>query len=567
MTATPSSQLVIVVDFGAQYGQLIARRVRDLRVYSEIVPCDITADEVRELAPAAIILSGGPASVYAEDAPSIDPGIFELDIPVLGFCYGQQIMAVTLGGTVGHTEKGEYGAAPLTRRDEGASSLYGETPVEQTVWMSHRDAVSEVPAGFAVTASTDVCPVASMECAERRLYATQFHPEVRHTPHGDQLLRNFLFGICGLEASWTMDSIIDDAVAAIRQQVGSDRVILGLSGGVDSSVVAALCAKAIGKQLTCVFINHGLLRKNEPEEVEDVFTKQFDVDFVHVHAEDRYAALLADVVEPEQKRRIIGSQFWKEFFAVAEELAENGRPVKYLAQGTIYPDIIESGARKTGGKASTIKSHHNLIPFPDGVHFDLIEPLDHFFKDEVRALGTALGLPDHIVHRQPFPGPGLAIRIIGTVTREKLEILKNADAIVREELDAYNVRVFEETGERNSERSVWQYFAVLPDVKSVGVMGDERTYAYPIILRAVESSDAMTADWAKLPYEVLARVSGRIVAEVPGVNRVAYDITSKPPATISFRGIFMPLNRYFDSLSFCGFGIGCTPWRPCNSMA
>ena len=534
MSTTPSSQLVIVVDFGAQYGQLIARRVRDLHVYSEIVPCDITAEEVSELAPAAIILSGGPASVYAEDAPSIDPGIFELGIPVLGFCYGQPIMAVTLGGTVGHTEKGEYGAAPLTRRDEGTSLLYGETPVKQTVWMSHRDAVAEAPAGFTVTASTDVCPVASMECAERRLYATQFHPEVRHTPHGDQLLRNFLFGICGLEASWTMDSIIDDAVAAIREQVGSDRVILGLSGGVDSSVVAALCAKAIGKQLTCVFINHGLLRKNEPEEVEDVFTKQFDVDFVHVHAEDRYAALLADVVEPEQKRRIIGSQFWKEFFAVAEELAEGGRPVKYLAQGTIYPDIIESGARKTGGKASTIKSHHNLIPFPDGVHFDLIEPLDHFFKDEVRALGTALGLPDHIVHRQPFPGPGLAIRIIGTVTREKLEILKNADAIVREELDAYNVRVYEETGERNSERSVWQYFAVLPDVKSVGVMGDERTYAYPIILRAVESSDAMTADWAKLPYEVLARVSSRIVAEVPGVNRVAYDITSKPPATIEW---------------------------------
>ena len=534
MSTTPSSQLVIVVDFGAQYGQLIARRVRDLHVYSEIVPCDITAEEVSELAPAAIILSGGPASVYAEDAPSIDPDIFELGIPMLGFCYGQQIMAVTLGGTVGHTDAGEYGAASLTRRDEGASALYGETPVEQTVWMSHRDAVAEAPAGFTVTASTDVCPVASMECAERRLYATQFHPEVRHTPHGDQLLRNFLFGICGLEASWTMDSIIDDAVAAIREQVGSDRVILGLSGGVDSSVVAALCAKAIGKQLTCVFINHGLLRKNEPEEVEDVFTKQFDVDFVHVHAEDRYAALLADVVEPEQKRRIIGSQFWKEFFAVAEELAEGGRPVKYLAQGTIYPDIIESGARKTGGKASTIKSHHNLIPFPDGVHFDLIEPLDHFFKDEVRALGTALGLPDHIVHRQPFPGPGLAIRIIGTVTREKLEILKNADAIVREELDAYNVRVYEETGERNSERSVWQYFAVLPDVKSVGVMGDERTYAYPIILRAVESSDAMTADWAKLPYEVLARVSSRIVAEVPGVNRVAYDITSKPPATIEW---------------------------------
>ena len=546
MANAATGQKVIVVDFGAQYGQLIARRVRDLKVYSEIVPCDVTADEVRAIAPSAIILSGGPASVYAEDAPSIDPEIFELGIPVLGFCYGQQIMAVTLGGTVGHTEKGEYGPAPLTRCDEGASALYGETPTEQTVWMSHRDAVSEVPAGFTVTATTDVCPVASMECAERKLYATQFHPEVRHTPYGNDLLSNFLFGICGLEADWTMDSIIEDSVAAIRAQVGEDRVILGLSGGVDSSVVAALCAKAIGKQLTCVFVNHGLLRKNEPEEVEEVFTKQFDVDFVHVHAEERYAKLLAGVTDPEQKRKIIGTQFWQEFFAVAQDLAEGGRPVKFLAQGTIYPDIIESGARKTGGKASTIKSHHNLIPFPEGVHFDLIEPLDHFFKDEVRALGTALGLPDHIVHRQPFPGPGLAIRIIGDVTPEKLEILKNADAIVREELDAYNQHVFEQSGERNgeferetaggpeTERAVWQYFAVLPDIKSVGVMGDERTYQRPIILRAVESSDAMTADWAKLPYDVLARVSSRIVAEVPGVNRVAYDITSKPPATIEW---------------------------------
>ena len=546
MANAATGQKVIVVDFGAQYGQLIARRVRDLKVYSEIVPCDVTADEVRAIAPSAIILSGGPASVYAEDAPSIDPEIFELGIPVLGFCYGQQIMAVTLGGTVGHTEKGEYGPAPLARCDEGASALYGETPAEQTVWMSHRDAVSEVPAGFTVTATTDVCPVASMECAERKLYATQFHPEVRHTPYGNDLLSNFLFGICGLEADWTMDSIIEDSVAAIRAQVGEDRVILGLSGGVDSSVVAALCAKAIGKQLTCVFVNHGLLRKNEPEEVEEVFTKQFDVDFVHVHAEERYAKLLAGVTDPEQKRKIIGTQFWQEFFAVAQDLAEGGRPVKFLAQGTIYPDIIESGARKTGGKASTIKSHHNLIPFPEGVHFDLIEPLDHFFKDEVRALGTALGLPDHIVHRQPFPGPGLAIRIIGDVTPEKLEILKNADAIVREELDAYNQHVFERSGERNgeferetaggpeTERAVWQYFAVLPDIKSVGVMGDERTYQRPIILRAVESSDAMTADWAKLPYDVLARVSSRIVAEVPGVNRVAYDITSKPPATIEW---------------------------------
>ena len=546
MATASSEQKVIVVDFGAQYGQLIARRVRDLHVYSEIVPCDVTADEVRAIAPAAIILSGGPASVYAEDAPSIDPEILKLGIPVLGFCYGQQIMAVTLGGEVGHTEKGEYGRAPLTRCDEGKSALYGDTPAEQTVWMSHRDAVSRVPEGFVVTAKTDVCPVASMECAERKLYATQYHPEVRHTPHGNELLSNFLFGICGLEADWTMDSIIEDSVAAIRAQVGEDRVILGLSGGVDSSVVAALCAKAIGKQLTCVFVNHGLLRKNEPEEVEEVFTKQFDVDFVHVHAEERYANLLAGVTDPEQKRKIIGTQFWQEFFAVAQDLAEDGRPVKYLAQGTIYPDIIESGARKTGGKASTIKSHHNLIPFPDGVHFDLIEPLDHFFKDEVRALGTALGLPAHIVHRQPFPGPGLAIRIIGDVTPEKLEILKNADAIVREELDAYNEHMYELTGNRNGEheretaggpeveRAVWQYFAVLPDIKSVGVMGDERTYQRPIILRAVESSDAMTADWAKLPYDVLARVSSRIVAEVPGVNRVVYDITSKPPATIEW---------------------------------
>ena len=527
-----SNQKVLVFDFGAQYGQLIARRVRDLHVYSEIVPCDISAAEVAEMAPSAIILSGGPASVYAEDAPSIDAGIFELGVPVLGFCYGHQIMAVTLGGEVAHSEVGEYGPATLACDNE--SALFKGTPMEQTVWMSHRDAVSRVPEGFVVTGRTDVCPVAAMECPERKLYSTQFHPEVRHTEHGQQILKNFLFGVCGLVEDWTMDNLAEQKVAEIREQVGDDRVILALSGGVDSSVVAALGARAIGKQMTCVFVNHGLLRKGEPEQVEEVFTKQFDVDFIHVHAEDRYAELLADVTDPEQKRRIIGTQFWNEFFAVAKQLEEDGRPVKYLAQGTIYPDIIESGARKTGGKASTIKSHHNLIPFPEGVHFDLIEPLDHFFKDEVRELGLALGLPEHIVYRQPFPGPGLAIRIIGAVDPEKLSILKDADAIVREELDAYNQRLFEETGERNSEHSCWQYFCVLPDIRSVGVMGDERTYARPVILRAVESSDAMTADWAKLPYDVLARISSRIVAEVPGVNRVAYDITSKPPATIEW---------------------------------
>ncbi|MDO5117679.1 MAG: glutamine-hydrolyzing GMP synthase [Eggerthellaceae bacterium] len=525
-------QKVIVLDFGAQYGQLIARRVRDLGVYSEIVPCDTPAAELAAANPSAIILSGGPASVYAPDAPSIDPAVFELGVPVLGFCYGQQIMAKILGGMVGHTDVGEYGPATISR--VAPSRLLDGTPEEQTVWMSHRDSVAMVPEGFQITASTEVCPVASMECAERNLYATQFHPEVRHTTYGTQMLSNFLFGVCGLEASWSMEGLVDQLVNDIRAQVGEHRVILGLSGGVDSSVVGALCARAIGKQLTCVFVNHGLLRKNEPEEVEEVFTKQFDVDFVHVHAEDRYAKLLEGVTDPESKRKIIGTQFWEEFFAVAQELAEDGRPVKYLAQGTIYPDIIESGARKTGGKASTIKSHHNLIPFPEGVSFELIEPLDHFFKDEVRALGTALGLPERIVWRQPFPGPGLAIRIIGDVTPEKLEILKNADAIVREELDTYNALLFEKTGERNSEHSCWQYFAVLPDIKCVGVMGDERTYARPVIVRAVESTDAMTADWAKLPYEVLGKISSRIVAEVPGVNRVVYDVTPKPPGTVEW---------------------------------
>ena len=532
MAQNGSAQKVLVLDFGAQYGQLIARRVRDLNVYSEIVPCDISADEIRQMNASALILSGGPASVYAEDAPSVDPAIFELGLPILGFCYGHQITAVTLGGKVGHSEVGEYGRATITRT-EGAK-LFNSTPIEQTVWMSHRDAVSDVPEGFTVTASTDVCPVAAMECPEKKIFTTQFHPEVKHTEYGEQLLKNFLFEICGLERTWTMDNLVETMTADFREEVGNDRVILALSGGVDSSVVAALGARAVGKQMTCVFINHGLLRKGEPEQVEEVFTKQFDVDFIHVHAEDRYAELLAGVTEPEQKRRIIGTQFWKEFFAVAQQLETDGRPVKYLAQGTIYPDIIESGARKTGGKASTIKSHHNLIPFPEGVSFDLIEPLDHFFKDEVRQLGLALGLPEHIVFRQPFPGPGLAIRIIGAIDKEKLEILKNADAIVREELDAYNQRLFEQTGDRNSEHSCWQYFAVLPDIKSVGVMGDERTYQRPIILRAVESSDAMTADWAKLPYDVLARISGRIVAEVPGANRVCYDITSKPPATIEW---------------------------------
>ena len=529
MSEARPKQFVAVFDFGAQYGQLIARRVRDLHVYSEIVPCDISADELAAMGPSAIILSGGPASVYAEGAPDVDARVFDLGIPVLGFCYGEQIMAVKLGGEVAHTDKGEYGPAALTRL--GSSVLLDGTPEGgQTVWMSHRDSVSRAPEGFMVTGRTDACPVAVMECPRRRLFATQFHPEVRHTEYGTRMLENFLFDVCRLEKSWTMGSIIDQKVEEIRRQVGSRKVILALSGGVDSSVVAALVHRAIGDQLTCVFVNHGMLRKGEPEMVEEIFREQFHMPLVHVHAEDRYARMLAGVTDPEKKRRLIGTEFWKAFFDEAQKIGD----VEMLAQGTIYPDIIESGARKTGGKAATIKSHHNLIPFPEGVRFDLIEPLDHFFKDEVRELGIALGLPAKMVWRQPFPGPGLAIRVIGEVTPEKLAILKDADAIVREELDAYNQRLFEETGDRNSEHACWQYFAVLPDIRSVGVMGDERTYRRPVIVRAVESTDAMTADWARLPYDVIGRISSRIVGEVDGVNRVVYDVTPKPPATIEW---------------------------------
>ncbi|MDO5043679.1 MAG: glutamine-hydrolyzing GMP synthase [Coriobacteriia bacterium] len=510
---------VVVVDFGAQYGQLIARRVRDLKVYSEIVPYTTSAQEILALKPDAIILSGGPASVYLEDSPHIDPEILDLGLPILGFCYGMQTIAYLHGGKVANADKGEYGGTRMQRL--GESQLLAGTPEEQTVWMSHRDSVTQVPEGYTLTASTPNCPVAAFENPEKKIYATQFHPEVKHTSHGNDILKTFLFELAGLSPQWTTESVIDRAVREIREQVKDEHVILALSGGVDSSVVAALLHKAIGDQLHCVFVNHGLLRKGEPESVERVFKDQFKIDLKMVDAQDRYLNKLAGVNDPEKKRRIIGEEFWKVFFEEAQKL--DG--IRYLAQGTIYPDVIESGSRKTGGASSTIKSHHNLIPFPEGVHFDLIEPLDHFFKDEVRAIGTELGLPDEIVYRQPFPGPGLAIRIIGDITKEKLDLLREADAIVREELDAYN---------KEHEGAVWQYFAVLPDIRSVGVMGDERTYARPIIIRAVESQDAMTADWAKLPYEVLSRISSRIVGEVAGINRVAYDITSKPPATIEW---------------------------------
>jgi len=505
---------VFVLDFGAQYAQLIARRVREARVYSEIVPHDISAEEIERRRPAALILSGGPASVYAPGAPKLDPRIYDLGVPVLGFCYGMQLMALDLGGHVPHTDIGEYGFAELTVM-EPECTLFDGVPDTSQCWMSHRDSVGTPPEGFLVTARTAITPVAAMEDPSRKLYATQFHPEVAHTAFGQQIIRTFLHDIAGIPPVWTMVNIIDETVARVREQVGSDRVICGLSGGVDSSVVAALLHRAIGDQLTCVFVDHGMMRLNEAEQVVRTFRDQFHIDLVHVDAEDRYLTLLAGVTDPEQKRRIIGEEFWRVFFEEATTL----EGVKWLAQGTLYPDVIESG-NKTAAK---IKSHHNLIPFPEGVHFDLIEPLKALFKDEVRAVGSELGLPDEIVHRQPFPGPGLAVRIIGDITHEKLETLRRADAIIREEI-----------GDWDTERSVWQYFGVLPDIRSVGVMGDERTYGHPIIVRAVASADAMTADWARLPHDLLAKISNRIINEVEGINRVAYDITSKPPGTIEW---------------------------------
>jgi GMP synthase (glutamine-hydrolysing) len=505
---------VFVLDFGAQYAQLIARRVREARVYSEIVPFDISAEEVARRKPAAMILSGGPASVYAEGAPHMDPAVLELGIPILGFCYGIQEMALHLGGEIPKTDIGEYGFAELQVTASESVLLEG-LPATSQCWMSHRDSVATAPAGFSVTARTATTAIAAMEDSARGLFATQFHPEVAHTEFGQHIIRTFLHDIAGIPPVWTMVNIIDETVALVREQVGADRVICGLSGGVDSSVVAALLHRAIGDQLTCVFVDHGMLRLDEAEQVVRTFRDQFHIDLIHVDAEDRYLDLLAGVTDPERKRHIIGEEFWQVFFEEATKL----EGVKWLAQGTLYPDVIESG-NKTAAK---IKSHHNLIPFPEGVHFDLIEPLKALFKDEVRAVGAELGLPDEIVHRQPFPGPGLAVRIIGDITREKLETLRSADAIIREEI-----------GEWDTERSVWQYFGVLPDIRSVGVMGDERTYGHPIIIRAVSSADAMTADWARLPHDLLAKISNRIINEVEGINRVAYDITSKPPGTIEW---------------------------------
>jgi GMP synthase (glutamine-hydrolysing) len=508
---------VLVIDFGAQYAQLIARRVREAHVYSEIVQSTISADEVRAKAPAAIILSGGPKSVYEVPAPSLDPAIYELGIPILGICYGAQLMALQLGGDVARTGAGEYGRTTLTR--SGSSRLMGEWASTTDCWMSHGDAIARAPEGFVVSASSPEASVAAMEDVDRRLYAVQFHPEVAHTERGQELLATFLHHVADIAPTWTNTSIIEDQVAAIRAQVGTEKVLCALSGGVDSAVAAALVTKAVGQQLTCVFVDTGLMRKNEGEQIEETFTRQFGVELIHVKAQDRFFEALAGVTDPEAKRKIIGELFIREFETVARELGKGGDGPRFLVQGTLYPDVIESGS----GHAANIKSHHNVGGLPEDLSFELVEPLRSLFKDEVRHVGEELGLPAEIVWRQPFPGPGLGVRIVGEVTRERAEILRNADYVVVDEIKKAGLY-----------RELWQSFAVLPAVRTVGVMGDGRTYAYPIVIRAVTSDDAMTADWARLPYEVIESIANRLIREVDGVNRVALDVTSKPPGTIEW---------------------------------
>jgi GMP synthase (glutamine-hydrolysing) len=506
---------ILVVDLGAQYAQLIARRVREAHVYSEIVPHDVDPGDLGLRRPAGLILSGGPASVYEDGAPTVDPGLLELGVPVLGICYGHQLIAQELGGEVQATGQREYGATTLTR-DGSGGVLLADLAEREQVWMSHGDAVTRAPDGFRVTAHTDAIPIAGMEDPERGVFAVQFHPEVSHTARGQDVLKRFLFDGCGLLPDWTPVNIVEDAVERIRAQVGDAEVLCALSGGVDSSVAALLVHRAVGDQLTCVFVDHGLNREGEPQQVEETFGRHFGVPLVHVKAEDRFLAKLEGVTDPELKRRAIG----EEFIRVFEEVARDHRGARFLVQGTLYPDVIESGSRT----AANIKSHHNVGGLPEEMDLELVEPLRDLFKDEVRRVGVELGLPEEIVRRQPFPGPGLAVRIVGEVTREHLATLRSADRVVREEIRRADL-----------ERETWQAFCVLlADVRSVGVMGDGRTYESPVIVRVVTSEDAMTADWARLPYDVLEAIASRIVREVPGVNRVAYDITSKPPGTIEW---------------------------------
>jgi GMP synthase (glutamine-hydrolysing) len=515
---------VLVVDFGAQYAQLIARRIREARVYSEVVPSTTPVDELLARRPKAIVLSGGPSSVYAPEAPSLDPALFEAGVPAFGICYGFQAMAASLGGTVARTGTAEFGGTPL--RVTGAdSTLFHGLPREQSVWMSHGDAVTDAPPGFDVVARTDHTPVAAFEHVGRGLAGVQFHPEVMHTEHGQAVLEHFLYEIAGCEPTWTMANVIEDQVARIREQVGDRHAVCGLSGGVDSAVAAALVQRAIGDQLTCVFVDHGLLRQGEAEQVERDFVAATGVDLEVVDAQERFLDALAGVTDPEEKRKIIGREFIRVFEQAARKVvadaASEGTSVDFLVQGTLYPDVVESGG---GTGAANIKSHHNVGGLPDDLAFDLVEPLRTLFKDEVRKVGLQLGLPEPIVWRQPFPGPGLGIRIIGEVTHDRLETLRTADAIAREELTAAGL-----------DRDIWQCPVVLlADVRSVGVQGDGRTYGHPIVLRPVSSEDAMTADWTRLPTDVLARISTRITNEVREVNRVVLDVTSKPPGTIEW---------------------------------